>query len=548
MRKKLSCLMAFILIIGLALPVYAADKATLDLAVSGAAAYMLRTVKSPEVGSVGGEWAVVGLARSGYDVPDSYYESYYRNVEKYVKDRGGVLHDVKYTEYSRVILGLTAAGYDPRDVGGYDLTKPLGDFEKTIWQGVNGPIFALIALDSANYPIPENKGAKTQATRDMYVAEILRRQTPDGGWNLTAGTSGAAVAANEKGDPDITGMALQALAKYQDKPEVKTATDKALALLSGMQDAKGGYTSWGDANSESVVQVLVALCELRIPAQDPRFVKNGNSLVDNILSFKNSDGSFNHTSGGDGVTLMSSEQALYGLVAAQRAAEGKNSLYRMSETALRGDSDTAGTIGLPGKHEDVRKLETKNPGRTFADIRNHPNQSVIEALAALGVINGKSDTSFDPDATMTRAEFATIVTRGLGLPEKNVNVFTDVPGTAWYIVPVATAYYYEIVAGTSATTFHPEGIITRQEAAVMVARAARLCGMDTDRTETQIRDTLAQFGDYRTVANWAQPSLAFCFDTGIMDDTEFNIEPGKAIKRCEIAEMMYRMLDRANLL
>jgi len=547
MRKTLSIVLAFILMIGLAAPVNAMDKATLDLAVGGAAAYILRTVKSPEVGSVGGEWAVVGLARSGYDVPDSYYESYYRNVEKYVKDHGGVLHDVKYTEYSRVILGLTAAGYDPRDVGGYDLTKPLGDFEKTVWQGINGPIFALIALDSYNYPIPENKDAKTQATRDMYVSEILRRQTPDGGWNLTAGINGA-VGANEKGDPDITGMALQALAKYQDKPEVKTATDKALALLSGMQDSKGGYSSWGEANSESAVQVLVALCELGIPAQDPRFIKNGNSLVDNIMSFKNSDGSFNHTSSGDGVTLMSSEQALYGLVAAQRAAEGKNSLYRMSETVLRGDSAPAGTIGLPGKHEDVMKLEIKNPGRTFADIGNHPNQSAIEALAALGVITGKSDTSFDPGATMTRAEFAAIVTRGLGLPEKNVNIFTDVPGTAWYMIPVATAYYYEIVAGASATTFNPEGMITRQEAAVMVARAARLCGMDTDRTSSQILDTLARFGDYRTVASWAQSSLAFCFDTGIMDDTEFDIEPGNAIKRCEIAEMLYRMIDRANLL
>jgi len=552
MRKILSIILAFILMIGLTTPAYAADKATLDLAVSGAAAYMLRTVKSPEVGSVGGEWAVIGLARSGYDVPDSYYESYYRNVEKYVEDRGGVLHDVKYTEYSRVIIGLTAAGYDPRDVGGYDLTKPLGDFEKTIWQGVNGPVWALIALDSYDYPIPENRAANTQATRDMYIAEILRRQTPDGGWNLTAGTSGAAVRANEKGDPDITGMALQALAKYQDKPEVKTATDNALALLSGMQDGAGGYASGfssGSSAVESAVQVLAALCEFGIPIDDSRFVKNGKTLVDNILSYKNSDGSFKHThEGNEGNNQMASEQALYGLVAAQRAAEGKNSLYRMYETVERDDSDSAGTIGLPGKHEDVRKLEIKNPGRTFADIRNHPNQSAIEALAALGVINGKSDTSFDPDATMTRAEFATIVTRGLGLPDKNTNVFTDVPPTEWYALPVATAYYYEIVAGASATMFNPEGTITRQEATVMVARAARLCGMDTDRMETQIRDTLAQFGDYRTVASWAQSSLAFCVDTGIMDDTEFDLEPDKVIKRCEIAEMMYRMLDRANLL
>ena len=551
MRKTLSIVLAFILIIGLAAPVNAMDKTTIDAAVDSTAEYMLRTVRNPQVDSVGGEWAVIGLARSGYSVPDSYYESYYRTVERYVQEHGAILHDRKYTDNSRVILGLTAAGYDPRDVAGQDLTIALGDFERTIWQGINGPIFALIALDSFDYPIPVNPDAETQATRDLYIAEILRRQTPDGGWNLTAGSGGIAVGSNEIGDADLTGMALQALAKYRNKPDVQNATERALAFLAGIQDSMGGYGSSfssGSSAVESAVQVLVALCELGITIDDPRFVKNGNTLVDNVLGYKNDDGSFRHTYTGSGNNQMSTEQALYALVAAQRASEGRNSLYRMSDTVRRGEFRPAGTIGLPGKHEDVRKLEIKNPGRTFADIRNHPNQSAIEALAALGVINGKSDTSFDPDATMTRAEFATIVTRGLGLPETNANVFTDVAETAWYLIPVATAYYYEIVAGTSATTFNPEGTITRQEAAVMVARAARLCGMDTDLTSRQILDTLAQFGDYRTVASWAQPSLAFCFDTGIMDDTEFDIEPGKAIKRCEIAEMMYRMLERANLI
>ena len=82
----------------------------------------------------------------------------------------------------------------------------------------------------------------------------------------------------------------------------------------------------------------------------------------------------------------------------------------------------------------------------------------------------------------------------------------------------------------------------------MAARAAKLCGMDTGGTETAIRDTLAQFGDYRSVKSWAQPAMAFCYDTGIFDDDEFDIKPDAPILRCEIAEMLYRMLDMANLL
>ena len=547
---------------GLALPAPASGKPELDAAVSSAAAYMLKTVRNPQVDAVGGEWAVIGLARSGFDVPDSYYQSYYKTVEQYVKEKNGILHDKKYTEYSRVILALTAAGFDPRDVAGYDLTAPLGDYERTIWQGINGPIFALIALDSLNYPIPTNSSAQTQATRDMYVAEILRRQLNDGGWRLADGA--AESTKNKPCDPDITGMALQALAKYQHKPDVKTATAKALERLSTIQGDNGGYEGWGGVNIESTIQVLVALCELGIPIDDPQFIKNGNTLIDNILLYKNADGSFNHTYDGSGNSQLSSEQALYALVAAQRAAESKNSLYRMSDTAPRGGFSPPPSPtepGLPGKHPDVQVMPLIYSGRTFADIRNHVNQTAIEALAARGIINGKTETIFDPDLTMTRAEFAAIITRGLGLISnselrtasselRTTNSelhFSDVAKSAWYSDYINVAAFYGIVNGLGNGTFNPNGTITRQEAAVMVARAAKLAGMDTVRDDAEIRDTLAIFGDYRTVASWAMESMAFCFDSGIADDTGFDIEPTRAIQRGEIAEMLYRMLTAANL-
>jgi hypothetical protein len=295
-----------------------------------ATAYMLGAVIAPQVGSVGGEWAVIGLARGNAEVPAGYYTAYARAVEQYVREHKGVLHERKYTEYSRVILALTAAGYDPRQVGGYDLTLPLADFEKTIWQGINGPIWALIALDSGNYPIPLSPEAPTQATRELYLQEILRRQLPDGGWDLTSGVSATATA-----NADLTGMALQALAKYQEQPAVSAAIDKALACLSRQQDADGGYTSWGDPSSESVVQVLVGLTELGLSADDPRFIKNGHTLIDNILTHQNADGSFRHTGSGAGVNQMATEQVLYGLVAAERAERGQNSLYRMGDAVKR---------------------------------------------------------------------------------------------------------------------------------------------------------------------------------------------------------------------
>ena len=539
MRKVILMILAAVLLAGFCVPALAASKTELDAAVNDAARYMLAAVKNPQVAPVGGEWAILGLARSGYNVPDAYYENYYRTVENFVKACNGVLHEVKYTEYSRVVLGLTAAGYDPRDVAGYDLTEPLDDYDKTIWQGINGPLYALIALDSMNYP---------NSQRDKYIAEILRRQLNDGGWNLSGGTSESTK--NQAADADLTGTALQALAKYQDKPEVKAAIDRALDCLSKTQDSAGGYRgslSGNTSDLESAVQVLVALCELGISWDDARYVKNGKTIIDNILSYKNADGSFNHTRN-SGVNQMATEQALYGLAAAQRALDGKNSLYNMSDAVKRGESKPMDTAGLPGKHTDVNAVPITVPGKTFPDIQSHANQTAIESLAARGIITGMDDFSFAPDATMTRAQFAAITTRGLGLPEKTTHPFNDVSATAWYFKPIATAYFYEIIKGASAATFNPEGKITRQEAAVMVARAAKLCGMDTERSDVEIRNTLAQFGDYRTVADWAQSEMAFCYSSGILDDSAFNIEPAKVILRCEIAEMLYRMLGRSNLL
>ena len=492
-----SLLVTLVLAFGLTLPAAAVDSVTVDAAVSDTASYIYNLVRSPQVGSIGGEWAVLGLARSGYSVPNSYYQDYYAAVENYVEAYKGVLHEKKYTEYSRVIVALTAIGKDPTKVAGYNLLTPLGDYDKTIWQGMNGPIWALIALDSGNYPMPVNQNAKTQATRQMYIDRILSCQLSDGGWSLTGGSTSAS--ANETSDPDITGMALQALAKYQSQTAVKKATEEALACMSKQQSADGGFASWGTPNSESVVQMIVALCELGIPLGDTRFVKNGKTMADSLMTFYQKGAGFRHTLSGSGSNQMATEQGFYGLVAIQRANAGKSSLYRMSDAIRIGTGSgtaLAKGAGLAGKNADVMSVAIRNPGVTFGDISGHQNQSAIEALAARGIVTGKTDTAFDPNASMTRAQFTAIVVRALGLTPKAVTKFSDVNSADWCAGYVGTAYTYGIVNGTSDTVFTPGGTITRQQAAAMITRAAKLCGMSTEYTAAEARDVLAQFSDY----------------------------------------------------
>ena len=273
-------------------------------------------VKGDEL-AFGSEWLVIALARSGREVPDSYYDS----VVKAVQDAGGVLSDRKFTEYSRTILALTAIGKDPTNVGGYDLLAKLADMDDVTFQGLNGAIFALIALDSNKYDVPAAADGGKQVTRDGLVAYILDQQLSDGGWALSG----------DSADPDMTAMALQALAAYRtgDKA-VQSAVDKALKTLSDMQQADGGYSSWGTLNSESCAQVIIALTALGIdPAKDSRFAKNGLTVLDALLSFA-LDGGFRHTADGER-NDMATEQALCALTAYARLLDGKTALYDMTD-------------------------------------------------------------------------------------------------------------------------------------------------------------------------------------------------------------------------
>ena len=318
MKRIASRLLCILLLLSLLLFLTACGRPKTQL--EKTAGYLQAQIAEPGAGSVGGDWLVFGLARSGLKVPQIYFDAYYENVEAAVREKNGVLSDRKYTEYSRTVLALTAIGKDPSDVAGFDLLKPLADFEQVTRQGVNGTIFALLALDSGNYEIPENPDAAVQAARQMYVDELLARELPDGGWTLTGGEP----------DVDLTAMALQALAKYREQPDAAAAVERGLAVLSSRQEPNGAYLSWGEENSESVSQVLVALTELGISPDDERFVKNGKTLTQVLERFLCEDGSCRHTLNG-GSDEMATEQAFYALAAIHRAETGETTLYDMTD-------------------------------------------------------------------------------------------------------------------------------------------------------------------------------------------------------------------------
>ena len=285
--------------------------------------YLEKLIKdnAPTVNTTGGEWLVLGLARSGKTVPIQYYANVINYVNENI-DEEGQLHWFKSTDNSRVIIGLTSAGYDATNVAGNDLTKALKDIDYVKQQGVNGPVWALIATDSHNNV---NLG---NADRKAFVNEILKQQLADGGWTVMEGGTTT--------ETDITAMAVQALAPYYSTDaKVKAAVEKALDKLSAMQLADGGYALGGSANSESTAQVIVALTAMGIdPLTDTRFVKDGNTTVKALTKYYVDGEGFSHNKDGktDG---MSTEQAYYALNAWVRFENGSNSLYDMSDVTVK---------------------------------------------------------------------------------------------------------------------------------------------------------------------------------------------------------------------
>ena len=239
-------------------------------------AQLAATVTEPAFGTSAGEWTVLSLARGEYFNKDNvYFTDYYNRIVETVNttaasvNMNGALHKIKSTENSRVIMALSSMGKDATAVGDWNLIAPFNDFNWIKKQGINGPIFALIALDTNDYETNDT------TIRQQCIEFILNAQLQDGGWALSGSTA----------DPDITAMALQALAPYKSQSNVATAAEEAISTLSAIQNSNGGYASWGTVNSESCAQVIVALTTWGInPDTDSRFVKNGKSVVDALLA------------------------------------------------------------------------------------------------------------------------------------------------------------------------------------------------------------------------------------------------------------------------
>ena len=341
-------------------------------AIKSTVAYLLSENPKPQIGAVGGEWTIIGLASSGDYVPNSYYEEYYNRVESSLESNNGILTRNKYTEYSRLIIALGAIRKDAKNVGGYNIFDKLGNMEDIIKQGINGPIYALIAIDSGGYSFSNNTYGDNTTTRQGLIDYILQREIINnqgikGGFSLMAG---------DMPDADITGMVLQALAPYRNQPLVEQAINRGLDAINRMEKKDGSFESWGTETSESIVQVIVAKCALGI---DPS--KN----VEALMRYYVKDGGFEHQLG-QGSNLLATEQGLYALAA-----------YRLLITENRGLYDfpvlqNGICVLIDGKQIEFDQPPVNIEGRVLVPVRG-----IFEAFGAT--------VSWDPNKRQVKGSY-----------------------------------------------------------------------------------------------------------------------------------------------
>ena len=365
-------------------------------------AQLAATVTEPVFGTTAGEWTVLSLARGGYYATDNaYFTDYYDRIVETVNttatsvNMNGALHKNKSTENSRLIVALSAIGKDATSVGDWDLVEAYSanGFSWIKKQGLNGTIWALIALDSNNY-------ATSDATiRQQCVDAIVAAQHDDGGWSLMANKAYAS-------DPDITGMALTALYPYRNQPEVAAVCEEAFACLSTIQNDDGTYTSGGAKCSESCSWVIVSTTTWGInPDTDSRFIKNGKSVVDGLLAHYLPDSAtFQHIIGA-GSNAMATDQSCYALVAYDRFINGKKALYDYSDVTFEEDTVVQGkptaTLGLPAQiTDDVGK--TFNAVITLDQWDNTAGYKLIDFI--LNIPEGLSVTAVTTGSRLNGGE------------------------------------------------------------------------------------------------------------------------------------------------
>ncbi|MEC0227585.1 S-layer homology domain-containing protein [Paenibacillus alba] len=169
---------------------------------------------------------------------------------------------------------------------------------------------------------------------------------------------------------------------------------------------------------------------------------------------------------------------------------------------------------------------------SFADIKGHWAETSIRELIKLGAINGYPDNSFKPDNKITRAEFVAVIVKALNLKAQAALNFDDM-SAHWAKNEIAIAAALGVVNGYTEQAFGPDDVLTREQMAAIVIRAAQI---DPVSKNIDVTDSSA-------ISDWARTALATAMAKGLVDGYEdHTVKPQANTSRAEAATVILRAL------
>ena len=186
----------------------------------------------------------------------------------------------------------------------------------------------------------------------------------------------------------------------------------------------------------------------------------------------------------------------------------------------------------------------------FKDAAAHWAKEAINDMGSRMVISGTGNDTFEPGRDITRAEFAAIIVRALGLkPGTGKTPFTDVNVMDWYSSDINTAAEYKIISGYGNGKFGPNDKITREQAMVMIDHAMNITGLKVEFVSGEVEKLLEDYKDADKFADYARNSIVACIKSGVVTGKNGKlIAPKDNITRAEVAVMIQRLLQKSNLI
>jgi len=187
---------------------------------------------------------------------------------------------------------------------------------------------------------------------------------------------------------------------------------------------------------------------------------------------------------------------------------------------------------------------------TFADVANHWAKTAINDMGSRMVMTGVGSSTYEPDRSINRAEFAAIVVRALGLAQgTKESSYGDVSMSDWFNGYVDTATVYGLITGYSDVAYGPNDTITREQAMAIIARAMKTTGLGVSMTDAEVSAHLSNYTDGTAVSDYAKAGVAACLKSGIVTGTSAStLSPKAYVTRAEVAVMVQHLLQKSGLI